>query len=83
MRHWKVEPASDELNAKLAEPSVTVPAGPERIDVSGGAVSVDGGTTSLGFLRWGSRGFVLDRSSSASDEPSPSVSLRRGFVCDW
>jgi hypothetical protein len=43
-RHWKVDPASVELNAKLAEPVVDVPDGPDVIVVSGAVVSGGGFT---------------------------------------
>ena len=81
-RHWNVPPASEELNAKLAESAATVPDGPDTMEVSGGVVSLGGGTTSLRFLGSGLRGLVFDRTSSASGEPSASVSVWRGFVCD-
>jgi hypothetical protein len=37
--HWKVEPASEEENEKLAEVLFTYPEGPETIVVSGGVLS--------------------------------------------
>ena len=44
-RHSKVEPVSDDVKAKLAEPVATVPDGPELIVVSGAVVSGGGGGT--------------------------------------
>ncbi len=41
-RHWNVEPASLDVNEKLADGEVTVPDGPEVIVVSGGVVSAGG-----------------------------------------
>ena len=38
--HWKVEPASLEVNAKLAEVEATVPEGPELSVVCGAVVSL-------------------------------------------
>jgi hypothetical protein len=40
MRHSNVEPNSVELKEKLAEVALTVPEGPDEIEVSGGEVSV-------------------------------------------
>ena len=37
--HWKVEPVSVEVKAKLAAVSATVPVGPDVIVVSGAVVS--------------------------------------------
>ena len=37
--HWKVEPVSLDVNAKLAEVAATVPDGPDPIVVSGAVVS--------------------------------------------
>src|SRR3954464_653772 len=39
MRHWNVDPDSVDANAKLAELVVTVPLGPDEIDVFGAVVS--------------------------------------------
>jgi hypothetical protein len=49
MEHSKVEPASEEEKAKLAEVLATVPEGPEVMVVSGGVVSggVVGGVMNL------------------------------------
>ena len=38
--HWKVEPASEELNTKRALVAEVVPCGSEVIEVVGGVVSI-------------------------------------------
>src|SRR3954471_9451804 len=45
MRHWNVEPDSVDANAKLADAELTVPLGPDEIDVSGAVVSTGVVTT--------------------------------------
>ena len=47
IRHSYVEPDSEEVNPKLPSATVTVPDGPEEIDVSGGVVSGGGGTLTV------------------------------------
>jgi hypothetical protein len=86
-KHWKVEPLSLELKAKLAPLDVVVAAGPELIDVCGAVVSVGGGKTG-GVTGAGGPAGVLARlrgsepaaTSAPSPKPSPSVSNFLGFV---
>src|SRR3954468_18693387 len=62
MRHWNVEPDSVDANPRLAELVVTVPLGPEVIDVSGAVVST--GVVSTVHVRVAGEASVL---------PAPSV----------
>jgi hypothetical protein len=89
--HWKLEPLSLEEKPKLALVEMVVPGGPERIVVSGAAVSFGGAAvvrtiatarrtpaTSGELAR--SRGSEPASSSAPSPAPSPSVSNLRGLV---
>jgi hypothetical protein len=63
MRHWNVEPLSDEEKPKVAESLVDVPDGPELIVVSGAVVS--GGGTSTVQVRLAGEASVLPAASVA------------------
>jgi hypothetical protein len=92
--HWKVEPLSLAVNAKLALVAVVVRAGPDLILVVGATVSVgaseattaeDVGVEDVGVggpagVLARSRGFVLAATSAPSPKPSRSVSNFLGLV---
>jgi len=85
--HWKVDPLSLDVNAKLAAVEVVVSEGPEPIIVVGAVVSAGGGGTTGGVGAGGPegllarlRGSVPAATSAPSPNPSRSVSNLRGFV---